>query len=72
MFDAHEEWQPTDEVDDRLTDIVMDYWVQFAHTGGPNLPGRPAWPKYTVGNPRVMELGDHVGAIPLPDADFCL
>ena len=72
VFNEHEVWQPTDEVDERLTDIVMDYWVQFARTGNPNLPGRPEWPRYTAAEPRVMELGDDVRVIPPHDADFCL
>ncbi len=72
VFDAHEVWQPTDEVDDRLTEIVMDYWVQFARTGNPNVPGRPHWPRYTAAEPRLMELGNEVRVIPPPDADLCL
>jgi para-nitrobenzyl esterase len=72
VFDQHEVWQPTDEVDDRLTKTVMDYWVQFAKTGNPNLSGRPHWPRYTVAEPKLLELGDHVGAIPPTDADLCL
>ena len=24
----------------------MDYWVQFAETGDPNIDGKPAWPNY--------------------------
>lgn len=72
VFDQHEVWQPTNEVDDQLTEIVMDYWVQFAKTGNPNVAGRPEWPRYTVAEPKLMELGDHVGAISPPDADFCL
>ena len=72
VFDQHEYWQSTDNVDVELTDVVMDYWVQFASSGNPNLDGRAEWPKYTAAQPRVMELGDHVGAIPPPDADLCL
>jgi para-nitrobenzyl esterase len=72
VFDQHEYWQSTNVVDDRLTDVVMDYWVQFARTGDPNVNGRPAWPQYTAARPNLMELGDHVAAIPSPDADLCL
>ena len=25
----------------------MDYWVQFAKTGNPNVDGNPNWPNYT-------------------------
>jgi para-nitrobenzyl esterase len=72
VFDQHEVWQPVDEVDKKLTRTVMDYWVQFARTGNPNLPGRPHWPRYTAADPRLLELGVEVRAIPAPDADLCL
>jgi para-nitrobenzyl esterase len=72
VFDQHEYWQTTDAWDRELTQTVMDYWVQFARTGDPNLPGRPHWPKYTAAVPQVLELGDTVERIPPPDADLCL
>jgi para-nitrobenzyl esterase len=72
VFDQHEVWQPVDETDRELTTAVMDYWVQFARSGDPNLAGRPHWPRYTSAEPKVMELGDTIAAIPPPDADLCL
>jgi para-nitrobenzyl esterase len=72
VFDQHEYWQSTDLIDEALTGVVMDYWVQFARSGNPNQPGRPPWPMYSAAEPRVMELGDHIGDIPPPDADLCL
>ena len=32
--------------DAALSEAFMDYWVQFAETGDPNIDGQPAWPKY--------------------------
>ena len=71
VFDQHEYWQSTDEVDQQLTKLVMDYWVQFARTGDPNLPEHPTWPRYDVATPRVLELGDRVAPIVPPDLAFC-
>jgi len=61
VFDRHDDWLPTGEVDRQLTEAVMDYWVQFASTGNPNLPGRPQWPVHSRQNPAVLELGDRIG-----------
>jgi para-nitrobenzyl esterase len=71
VFDMHDDWLPTEEVDRELTDAVMDYWVQFARTGNPNTPGRPAWPAYDFDNPMVMELGDNVAAMEAADTGLC-
>jgi para-nitrobenzyl esterase len=71
IFDMHDDWLPTDHVDEALTSTMMDYWVQFARSGNPNLSGRPEWPMYSDKRPRVMELGDHIGAIDAPDLRLC-
>jgi para-nitrobenzyl esterase len=43
--------------DEVLTQVMGDYWTQFASTGDPNLPGRPVWPRYEVAQPKQMRLG---------------
>ena len=30
----------------RMSDIIMDYWVQFAKAGDPNGPDRTNWDRY--------------------------
>jgi len=72
VFDMHDAWLPTEDIDRALTDAVMDYWVQFARTGDPNLPGRPTWPLYRAEQPAVMELGEEIRVIPPFDAALCL
>jgi para-nitrobenzyl esterase len=71
VFDMHDDWLPTEPVDRAVTEAVMDYWVQFARTGDPNLPGRPEWPLHTADKPMVMEIGDNISAMEGHDATLC-
>jgi len=71
VFDTHDAWLPVEAIDQTLTGAVMDYWVQFARTGNPNVPHLPEWSVYTEIDSKVMELGDHIGAIEPPDARLC-
>jgi len=38
-------WQPEDQ---KLSDLVENYWTNFAHTGNPNGTGAPEWPQYNA------------------------
>jgi para-nitrobenzyl esterase len=49
------------ETDVRLSDLVSDYWVQFATSGNPNRSGLPAWPAYDAGDQPHQILGAEVG-----------
>jgi len=71
VFDRHDDWLPSEDVDHDLTEAVMDYWIQFARSGDPNLPNRPQWPVYDGLNPILMELGDTIGAIGPNDLGLC-
>ncbi len=42
--------------DKELAQLMNDYWVQFARTGSPNLPGLPAWPSYELEGQRHQVL----------------
>lgn len=45
VFGTLEKPKPDDA---ELSDAFMDYWVQFATTGNPNLAGRMEWTPYTT------------------------
>jgi len=70
-LDTADSWLPADEVDARLTDIMAQYWVNFARTGSPNGEGLPAWPRYTVHGGKYMELGDEVREGEDLESDLC-
>jgi para-nitrobenzyl esterase len=72
VFDTHDAWLPTQAADRSLTGAVMDYWVGFARLGVPAVDGRPQWPVYGSEGGRVMELGDHIGAVEPFDEALCL
>ena len=59
---ALELWAPRDDVDQRLADVMSDYWVQFAATGNPNGGERPNWPTYTPQSQEYLEFGDRIEA----------
>lgn len=60
---AFSEWDFT------LSDMMSDYWVNFATTGDPNSKELPDWPAFTEQNTRVLGFGDKVRAIDLPAMD---
>jgi para-nitrobenzyl esterase len=71
VFNRHDNWLPTEETDQDLTEVVLDYWVQFARSGDPNLAGRPEWPLHSRQFPAVMELGNRVGEMEAFSMDIC-
>jgi para-nitrobenzyl esterase len=42
--------------DQKMAELVSDYWVAFARTGNPNGPNAPDWPRFTTENDRLMEF----------------
>jgi para-nitrobenzyl esterase len=55
-------WRPQDR---RVSELMADYWTNFAKTGNPNGPGLPGWPRYAEsGGLEVMHLRADPGALP--------
>ena len=50
------------ETDKALAGAMIQYWVQFAKTGNPNVDGLPAWPAYRTTTDEYLELGDEIKA----------
>lgn len=54
--------------ENKLSDTMIDYWVQFARTGNPNTDALPEWPFFQPGANVCQELGRNVGPISVPRA----
>ncbi len=53
-----------EEIDQRLTDTMSSYWVNFAATGDPNGGGLPKWPAYRENSDLALEFGAEVKPLP--------
>lgn len=49
---------PFDEKDVEISNILTQYWVNFAATGDPNGEGLPVWSLYTKEAPLTMHVGE--------------
>jgi carboxylesterase type B len=59
--------RPFTDADRKLAETISSYWANFARTGDPNGKGLPAWPAVSGDTAVTMELGDHVGPIPVAE-----
>jgi len=56
----HLPWRPEDR---KVSELMADYWTNFAKTGDPNGPGLPPWPAYDRRDGyQVMHLAADAGA----------
>ena len=59
VFDTHDAWLPTDDIDRALTRRMMGYWLRFAATGDPNHDNAPAWPRWND-DARLLSLAEGI------------
>lgn len=71
IFDTHDDWLPTSKSDRELTQVMKNYWVNFAKTGDPNQANLTEWPVFTAESPEVLILGDRVVSSRHPNAAMC-
>ena len=54
--------------DEKLSNVMIGYWAQFAKTSQPSGSGLPPWPTYDPKTDLCQELGRNIGQIPTPRA----
>ena len=70
-FDTADDWLPADDVDQKLTNAMLEYWTNFVKTGSPNGGDLPDWPQYSSNSRAYLELGDDIKAGGDLDRKFC-
>lgn len=55
--------------DRELASAIPSYWTNFAKTGDPNGDRLPRWPEFAAGSDQVMNLGEEIGPVSIPDRD---
>jgi para-nitrobenzyl esterase len=53
--------RPWTSIDRRVSDTMLDYWVNFIRSGNPNGRGLPDWPVFKAERHETMEIGERVG-----------
>lgn len=56
-------------VEAALSDIMQNYWVNFAKSGNPNAPGMPYWPSFNKDKETTMQFSNGASLIPVPNRD---
>jgi para-nitrobenzyl esterase len=61
--------RPPTSVEQQVSELMRNYWVQFARTGDPNIAGQPAWPAFDAAAPQALALAAATSAQPFPAID---
>ena len=59
VFNTHDAWLPTKEIDVVLTDDIQKYWINFSKYGDPNGATLLQWPRYDKETRSVLYIGDN-------------
>ena len=71
LFSSFPTERPLTDAQRALSDRMVDYWANFAHTGNPNTPDAPLWPVLRISSPlaqSVQSLAPGPGGIHPVDA----
>ena len=60
-------WRGMGPDDYKTSNLMMDYWTNFAKTGNPNCEGLPLWSPYVKGAPGTMVINEKAGMSNLED-----
>ena len=71
MFDQHDEWLTTTEIDRRITDEMVAHWSAFVRHGDPASERAPPWPQWRADKRQIIRYGDTTTDGPHPDLAFC-
>ncbi|MBR6368792.1 MAG: carboxylesterase family protein [Bacteroidaceae bacterium] len=52
-----------------VSEIMQQYWINFAKTGNPNGKGLPYWPAFDESKPTTMQFSYGASLVTLPNAD---
>jgi para-nitrobenzyl esterase len=55
--------------DERVSENLRRYWLNFAKTGNPNGDGMPNWPAFDARANQCLDIGRDVKVAPVPHAD---
>ena len=70
IFNTHANWLETNAADQRLTDLIQRYWVNFAQGANPNGSNLPQWQPWATAQ-QVMVLNTSVTMLDAPDEWLC-
>jgi para-nitrobenzyl esterase len=64
--------RPWADEDRKIAEEMSTRWINFVSGRAPNDPGKPAWPAFRPNDPKIMLLGDKVGAEDILSPDKCM